>query len=92
MKFIDEKQYWTTKDGRKLTVDQMSTNHIKNALNTLKERGYVGLKTLNFYMSCPLPHGEMAMDAFDQEFDWVSSAPVSKWVDIFEEELKNRGE
>ena len=29
------KYYWTTKDGTKIDVDEMSTNHLRNALKMI---------------------------------------------------------
>lgn len=83
---------WKTRDGRLLYPLLMNTRHIENALAMLKRKGYIGPSTVSFYLSCPLPHGDRAMDAFDMEYDAVLDAPVSKFVDIFESILKQRRE
>lgn len=83
---------WQTKSGQLLRPSEMHTRHIENALAMLKRAGYVGPSTVSFYLSCPLPHGDGAMDAFDQEWDAVMDASVSKFVDIFKNILKQRKE
>lgn len=91
---IDEQHepLWQTKNGRQLRPSEMHTQHIENALAMLKRAGYVGPSTVRFYISCPLPHGDMAMVAFDQECEAVMDAPVSEFVDIFENILEERKE
>ena len=85
----DNLPIWHGKD-RDWTIPEMETRHIKNALASLKRRGYVGPSTISFYVSGPMPTGDGAMDAFDMEFDAMMDRPVSKFVDLFEEELKQR--
>ena len=85
-----EPSLWRTKDGRYIDPHNMTTSHIKNTLAMLKYHGFVGPSTVSFYLSGPMPHGEMAMDAYEQEFDHVLDAPVSKFVDVFEAILKER--
>jgi len=70
----------------------METSHIRNALAMLKRQGYVGISTRSFYLSCPLPLGEAAQDAFNMEFDAVMDAPTSPFIDAFKQELERRGE
>ena len=81
---------WKTKDGKSLLPSEMETEHIENALAYLKRQGYVGPSTVKFYVSCPLPTGDVAEDLFYREFDSVLDAPVSKFVDLFEAELERR--
>lgn len=82
--------YWKTKNGQKTHVSQMTTRHIRNALNMLKRAGYTSPKTISFYLTCPEPLGEQAGYLFDEEFDMVMDSPVTEWIDIFEEELERR--
>lgn len=83
---------WTTKDGRHIPIEKMATQHIKNTLNMLINKGYVGLGTLSFYIHCTPPTAEGALDAFDQEFARVIDAEPTEYIDLFEAELKKRGE
>lgn len=81
---------WKTKDGKELDVSEMETSHIQNALNLLEKNGCISPKTLNFYLTCIPPTADMAMDCFEMEFAAVLEAPVSEFVDIFEDELEKR--
>lgn len=83
-------QLWTCQDGRKLKLSEMTTTHIKNALNMLRNKGYVSPKSVVFYLTCAPPSGEYAQLAFDQECDYIFNAPNTEWIDIFEEELEKR--
>lgn len=80
---------WTTKDGRKLNVNDMSTQHIKNSLAMLKRKGHVSAKTLLFYLNCPEPGGDGAQMAFEEELD-SAIKNANPFIDAFEEELKTR--
>lgn len=91
-KVSPENAIWVAKNKREYRVSEMDTTHIKNALAMLKRQGFVSSSTVNFYLNCPLPRGDMAMDAFDMEFDRLMERPVSSFIDIFEAELKRRGE
>lgn len=83
---------WTTKDDRQIPIKKMATQHIKNTLNMLRNKGYVGIGTLKFYLTCPPPTAEGALDAFTQELDKVIDAEPTEYIDLFEAELKRRGE
>ena len=81
---------WKTKSGKQIPISEMKTSHIENSLAMLKRAGYVDPSTVSFYISGPTPNGEGAMDLYDQEFDAVMDAPTSRFVGLFEEELKRR--
>jgi hypothetical protein len=83
---------WLTKDGRQIPIEKMATQHIKNTLKMLRNQGYIGMSTLQFYLNCTPPTAEGALDAFDQEFNKVVEAPTTPYIDLFEAELKKRGE
>ena len=85
------KDKWRTKDGRELVVEGMSTEHIISSLALLKRKGFVSPSTVEFYLTCPSPVGDMAQVAFDQECSRVFSSPVSLFIDVFKAELKKRG-
>ena len=84
------KGVWTTKNGKKISVKKMTTEHIYNALRVLRERGYIGPSTLRAYLSTSGPQGEIAQMAFEQELLDISTTPVSPFIDYFEEELEER--
>jgi hypothetical protein len=81
---------WTTKDGRKIAIKDMTTEHIQNTINLLKRNGFISVDTFNLYLSTPGPQGEMAQYYFDQELDEVLSSPTTEYLDLFEEELQRR--
>jgi hypothetical protein len=83
---------WTTKDGKTIPISKMATSHIRNCIKMLKEKGFVSVNTVEFYLTCPEPMGDMAYDAYLEELDYVSEAPISPYIDYFEAELKKRGE
>ena len=81
---------WKQKDGTKIKIKDMSTNHIRNSINMMKKNGYVSSDTLNFYLTCEGPNGEMAQMAFEQEQDIIFSAPCSSTMSALERELNKR--
>jgi hypothetical protein len=81
---------WTCKDGHEIEVADMTDKHLLNAYKMLKNKGAVSPKTLAYYLTCKMPNGEMAKIAFDEEFNMLLDAPVSEFVDIFEDEIKKR--
>ena len=78
------------KDGKKINIKDMSTNHIRNAIAMLQRNGWVSLDTLNFYMTCAEPNGDMAQMAFEQEQRAIFEAPCSNHLSALERELKKR--
>ena len=85
-------EMWTMRNGKQIPVCQMTTSHVQNALRGLQQAGYVSPGAAAYYASCPEPHGDGALDAFDAECDYVLNAPTSRFIDIFEDELKQRTE
>lgn len=84
---------WTTKEGVEVEVSKMSDSHILNSYKMLKRKRkeYIGLKTLEFYLNCTPPIGEMAKDAFEEELNRILESPGTEFIDLFEDELKRRG-
>lgn len=78
------------KDGTKIKIRDMSTNHLRNTLAMLQRKGWVSTDTLNFYMTCSEPNGEMAQVAFEQEQRAIFEAPCSNTMSALERELKKR--
>lgn len=66
--------YWVTKDFQVLHVSEMEDSHLLNTMKFLQRKIAAHCaKTRIFYLSCPEPHGDGAMDAFDME--------CSYWLD-----------
>jgi len=58
------KYYWTTKDGTKVDVDEMSTDHLRNALKMI-------LRNLDNARSKPKPMGNIEYQFQEAEWrDW----------------------
>ena len=58
------KCYWTTKDGRKIDVDEMSTDHLRNALKMI-------LRNIDNATSKPQPMGNIEYQFQEAEWkDW----------------------
>ena len=76
---------WKTKEGKEIEIKDMETSHIKNCLNMLERKGFVSMTTLDLYLSCSDPNGEMAQIAFEQE---LMDLRVTNFIDLFTEELE----
>ena len=50
---------WKTKDGRELEIKDMSSQHIKSALEMLIKKGFVSYADQLFYMTCKPPQGNL---------------------------------
>ena len=81
---------WKQKDGIKIKIKDMSIFHLKNSIAMMKRNGYVSTDTLNFYLTCEGPNGDMAQMAFEQELDHIIDQPVSSTLSALERELKKR--
>ena len=58
------KYYWTTKDGTKIDVDEMSTDHLRNALKMI-------LRNLDTAKPKPKPMGNIEYQFQEAEWrDW----------------------
>jgi len=81
---------WKTKNGKAIPIEKMTNKHLINILKMFKNRGFVGIKTLNFYLNCRGPQGEYAWDAFEQELLKIFDKKPCHEMDWIEEELKKR--
>lgn len=90
---LEERKLWTTKDGKILQISQMTKRHIKDCLKMLKNQNKMGLKETISYIISSREY-EMLSDnaqlAFDHSQEIAFNKLPSKWIDIFEEELKRR--
>lgn len=63
-------QVWTTKDGRKVKVRDMTDSHLTNTLRFLARKAQLqASKDTVFLLNTPPPQGEYAQMAFDEECD-----------------------
>lgn len=92
MNVIETKKIWTTKDGRKIPIKDMSTAHIKKCICMMKNKGFIRMETFLFYLFGPEPNGDAASLAYEQEYSVVLNKIPSDYLDWLEEELKNRNE
>jgi hypothetical protein len=83
---------WVTRGGKRIRVNDMDTSHIQNALAMLKRDGVIGPSTLQCYLTSEPPTADMALMAFENEFQQAMEAPVNQMVDCFECELSRRKE
>ena len=59
---------WTTKDGKRVFVRDMSDNHLLNTMRFLIRRAEAErMATILFYSNASSPRGDMAMDCFERE-------------------------
>ncbi len=85
-----DRPLWQTKAGIRVPVSSMTTGHIRNALAMLKRNGFVSESAVAMgYMSLGGTMGEEAECYLEQELE---HAKVSRFIDIFEQELAHRGE
>lgn len=85
-----KRRIWATKDGRKVSVRRMEDSHLLNAHRMLREKGFVSVRTLSFYIFGPTPDGDGAQDAYEREFNAIIDAPVTPTLDWFDDEIKRR--
>jgi hypothetical protein len=75
------KKKWTTRDGRKIRICDMTDYHLTNTIDHLQRLARKSkIKNELFYLTCPQPHGDMAIDAFDHEVDAVAEASWQEYV------------
>ena len=77
---------WTTKNGTKIRICDMSADHLLNTIKMLRRKAQLQYRdTLKFFLHCPLPNGEMAELDFDNitesviESDWSDYVPDIYW-------------
>ncbi len=68
---------WKTQSGEKLEVSSMTTNHIQNCLNGLKNGRNFGTVSI-------------VLDHFEKCGGQVLSDESGKWITIFQRELNKR--
>lgn len=81
---------WKTKDGRKISVSELSNQHLSNIVKMIERKNYwhseKALDCLGY--ACSGNHGEMAMDAAMEAFN---SSKFSSLTDAIFDEASKRG-
>ena len=67
----DDPLVWVTKDKQRIPITELENSHLRNILQLLVRAAMASLRQRQIlYIFGPRPHGEHAMDAFNQEFDY----------------------
>ena len=87
---------WTTRDGRRIRICDMSDEHLLNVVKLLQRFAEATrITTVNLYVNTPGPQGDMAQYLFEQEFDAVLDSTYEDYLpeifDNIELEVKRRG-
>lgn len=81
MRLRKQTKKWTMRDGKKIRICDMDTDHLKNTIAMLDkygERKYQ--EDLQFFMTCPEPNGDMAMLDFNNAFDELPLSSSDDYV------------
>lgn len=82
--------HWTTKDGRKVAIKDMSDDHLKNAVAMLRRNGFVGADEYELAIGGAYSmQGEMAQYYAEQV---VADMFPSRCLDEMEYEISRRTE
>ena len=85
---------WTTKDGTRIPVPEMTDRHVVNCWHMLSRIVAEVDSASEFYLH-PFwgPSGEMAQEAAEQAMEeaWNQRATCAAWMQVFEEEMTRRG-
>lgn len=71
---------WTTKDGREIPVRLMDNGHL---LNTIRMLERAAEQKVQDFMEYPMPNGDMAVMAWEQEFGRMCDAEVEDFFPIY---------
>jgi hypothetical protein len=82
--------HWTTREGERIPIAEMSNRHLLNARRMMERGGFVGVSTIAAYLFGPGPNGDAAQEAFDSELSQLAGAPISPLVDALDLEIKRR--
>ena len=74
-------RYWVTKNGTKILIKDMTTDHIKNCIKALKEKRIVASRRVNIGYTCDGDGDGVIYDFIDDSNDYIKE---------FEKELEKR--
>ena len=75
---------WQLKDGTLIDIESMDTKHIKNCIELLKKRGFVGYQERSDFLYSP------KSTLTKKEKEILEKKIESGWIDLFQKELKRR--
>lgn len=79
---------WTKRDGTKIAIADMDTQHIKNAIAMMRRNGFCRFGSFwSMVRASRLPMGEGAADSLERE---VANARPHPILDALEDELARR--
>lgn len=84
--------YWTTKDGRRMKIEDIGPYHARNICNLLERRAAFFQTIVYWDMACFALslQGEMAIEQMDREMDrlieqnpveWIKSTPLYQLIE-----------
>ncbi len=80
---------WTTREGVKMLVSDMTDTHLVNALRLMDRKGFVPAQEFSDYMCGSQPNGEAAMDAWNEGLsEMMEKHPSSKMDDLAAEAMQ----
>lgn len=89
---------WKCKDGRHLLVTEMEPDHIRNCIAKIRRAGYVSIAEHGEMPSpCGFGGDSESMASYYSEMSWEYEADQwlkqkrTAWLDLFEDELRQRG-
>lgn len=89
---------WQCRDGRRLEIANMTTEHLQNCVQMLVRLGVDTSREpddLTWYIDAPEPNGEMARLAFfDEQCQAFEELRIARWKPVLKElrrELVKRG-
>lgn len=72
---------WTTNDGRRLRICDMTDDHLLNTIRLLQRFAEAErIKSTVFYATCTPPESDGALDCFNREFDAVMDSTYEDYV------------
>lgn len=80
---------WECSDGRRVTVESMSTYHITNAVKLLKRRGFISNSQVHAFFCIPYTKDNETYQ-YRRDRDKMLNGKVHDMIDIFDKELYRR--
>lgn len=82
---------WTKKNGEKVNIKDMDTDHIKNTIKMMERNKYVSAdKYVKTFAISTLDLSDAAEMAIENEQLQMFGKKPSVWIDVLNDELNNR--